>query len=69
MTGSTSTSIWKNYQEGVRNYCGHILPVSTTAQISRTFDSSNYSHDLPCNGLWIHRYIIIVYLLLFIHTP
>lgn len=26
MTGSTSTSIWKNYQEGVRNYCGHILP-------------------------------------------
>lgn len=26
MTGSTSTSIWKNYQNGVRNYCGHILP-------------------------------------------
>lgn len=26
MTGSTSTSIWKNYQEGIRNYCGHHLP-------------------------------------------
>jgi phosphoribosylaminoimidazole-succinocarboxamide synthase len=26
VTGSTSTSIWKNYQDGVRNYCGHELP-------------------------------------------
>lgn len=26
MTGSTSTSIWKNYQDGVRVYCGHQLP-------------------------------------------
>jgi phosphoribosylaminoimidazole-succinocarboxamide synthase len=26
MTGSTSTSIWKNYQDGVRTYCGHKLP-------------------------------------------
>lgn len=26
MTGSTSTSIWKNYQDGVRLYCGHVLP-------------------------------------------
>mmetsp|Transcript_22588 Transcript_22588/g.46859 ORF Transcript_22588/g.46859 Transcript_22588/m.46859 type:complete len:210 (+) Transcript_22588:1159-1788(+) len=26
MTGSTSTSIWKNYQDGVRSYCGHDLP-------------------------------------------
>ncbi|GKY99649.1 hypothetical protein MPSEU_000918900 [Mayamaea pseudoterrestris] len=25
MTGSTSTSIWKNYESGVRNYCGHTL--------------------------------------------
>jgi phosphoribosylaminoimidazole-succinocarboxamide synthase len=30
MTGSTSTSIWKNYQQGVRNYCGHILPEGMT---------------------------------------
>ena len=26
MTGSTGTSIWKHYQSGVRNYCGHVLP-------------------------------------------
>jgi phosphoribosylaminoimidazole-succinocarboxamide synthase len=26
MTGSTDTSIWKNYQNGVREYCGHSLP-------------------------------------------
>lgn len=25
MTGSTSTSIWSNYKNGVRNYCGHDL--------------------------------------------
>lgn len=30
MTGSTSTSIWKNYQNGVRNYCGHDLPEGMT---------------------------------------
>jgi phosphoribosylaminoimidazole-succinocarboxamide synthase len=26
LTGSTSTSIWKNYEKGCRNYCGHYLP-------------------------------------------
>lgn len=26
MTGSTNTSIWKNYEKGVRQYCGHDLP-------------------------------------------
>ena len=26
MTGSTDTSIWTQYQKGVRNYCGHSLP-------------------------------------------
>ncbi|CAM9453538.1 unnamed protein product, partial [Chrysoparadoxa australica] len=26
LTGSTSTSIWKNYEAGVRQYCGHALP-------------------------------------------
>ena len=26
MTGSTDTSIWKNYQDGVRVYCGYTLP-------------------------------------------
>ena len=26
LTGSTETSIWKNYEKGVRDYCGHKLP-------------------------------------------
>jgi phosphoribosylaminoimidazole-succinocarboxamide synthase len=26
MTGSTSTSIWTQYSQGVRDYCGHRLP-------------------------------------------
>jgi phosphoribosylaminoimidazole-succinocarboxamide synthase len=30
MTGSTSTSIWKNYQDGIRNYCGHTLEEGMT---------------------------------------
>ena len=26
LTGSTSTSIWRNYERGMRDYCGHSLP-------------------------------------------
>ena len=26
LTGSTATSIWKNYEAGIREYCGHLLP-------------------------------------------
>ena len=26
LTGTTSTSIWKNYEKGIRLYCGHLLP-------------------------------------------
>lgn len=26
LTGSTDTSIWKNYEKGCRDYCGHKLP-------------------------------------------
>jgi phosphoribosylaminoimidazole-succinocarboxamide synthase len=26
LTGSTSTSIWVNYNSGMRRYCGHLLP-------------------------------------------
>jgi phosphoribosylaminoimidazole-succinocarboxamide synthase len=26
ITGSTSTSLWTNYNKGVRNYCGHTFP-------------------------------------------
>jgi phosphoribosylaminoimidazole-succinocarboxamide synthase len=25
-TGTTSTSLWTNYERGVRNFCGHVLP-------------------------------------------
>lgn len=26
MTGVTKTSVWFNYRQGVRNFCGHVLP-------------------------------------------
>ena len=26
ITGTTATSMWTNYNNGIRNYCGHILP-------------------------------------------
>lgn len=26
ITGTTNTSMWTNYEKGVRNYCGHLLP-------------------------------------------
>ena len=26
LTGSTATSIWKSYEAGIREYCGHLLP-------------------------------------------
>jgi phosphoribosylaminoimidazole-succinocarboxamide synthase len=38
MTGSTDTSIWTQYQKGVRNYCGHALP-----------DGMNKNQPLPKN--------------------
>lgn len=30
MTGTTSTSLWTNYKQGVREYCGHELPDGLT---------------------------------------
>jgi phosphoribosylaminoimidazole-succinocarboxamide synthase len=30
LTGTTGTSIWQNYQKGVRNYCGSQLPEGLT---------------------------------------
>lgn len=29
MTGSTDTSLWTVYKNGVRNYCGNLLPDGT----------------------------------------
>jgi phosphoribosylaminoimidazole-succinocarboxamide synthase len=52
MTGSTSTSIWKNYQNGVRNYCGHELPEGMTkntklAKNILTPTTKEEEHDRP----------------------
>ena len=52
MTGSTNTSIWKNYQNGVRNYCGHILPEGMTKnmklpEILLTPTTKEEDHDRP----------------------
>jgi phosphoribosylaminoimidazole-succinocarboxamide synthase len=52
MTGSTSTSIWKNYQEGVRNYCGHLLPdgMKKNQKLEKTIltpTTKEEEHDRP----------------------
>lgn len=52
MTGSTSTSIWKNYQDGVRNYCGHELPdgMVKNQRLARTLltpTTKEEHHDRP----------------------
>ena len=52
MTGSTSTSIWKNYQNGVRNYCGHVLADGTTKNqkldsVILTPTTKEEEHDRP----------------------
>jgi len=55
MTGSTDTSIWKNYQNGVRNYCGHILPEGMTknqklAKNLLTPTTKEEDHDRPISA-------------------
>lgn len=52
MTGSTDTSIWKHYQNGVRNYCGHDLPEGMTKnqklpKILLTPTTKEEDHDRP----------------------
>ena len=52
MTGSTSTSIWKNYQNGVRLYCGHVLEEGMTKnqklpKILLTPTTKEEEHDRP----------------------
>jgi phosphoribosylaminoimidazole-succinocarboxamide synthase len=56
MTGSTSTSIWKNYQDGVRNYCGHTLPEGMVknqklAMTILTPTTKEEEHDRPISGI------------------
>lgn len=55
MTGSTSTSIWKNYQNGVRLYCGHTLPegMKKNQRLSKnllTPTTKEEEHDRPISA-------------------
>jgi phosphoribosylaminoimidazole-succinocarboxamide synthase len=55
MTGSTGTSIWTQYKDGVRNYCGHVLPEGMNkneklAQNIVTPTSKEAVHDRPLSG-------------------
>mmetsp|Transcript_11709 Transcript_11709/g.17176 ORF Transcript_11709/g.17176 Transcript_11709/m.17176 type:complete len:468 (-) Transcript_11709:33-1436(-) len=55
MTGSTDTSIWKNYQNGVRDYCGHLLPEGMTknkklAKNLLTPTTKEEDHDRPISA-------------------
>jgi phosphoribosylaminoimidazole-succinocarboxamide synthase len=52
LTGSTDTSIWKHYEQGVRNYCGHVLPEGMTKnerlwQNLLTPTTKEEEHDRP----------------------
>jgi len=55
MTGSTSTSIWKNYQNGLRQYCGHPLPegMKKNQKLSKnllTPTTKEEEHDRPISA-------------------
>jgi phosphoribosylaminoimidazole-succinocarboxamide synthase len=55
MTGSTDTSIWTQYQKGVRNYCGHAIPegMKKNEPLPRnivTPTTKEKAHDRPITG-------------------
>ena len=57
MTGVTTTSAWYNYQNGVRNYCGNILPEGMRKDqkferpiITPTTKACKGEHDRPVSG-------------------
>ena len=55
MTGSTDTSIWTQYQKGIRNYCGHPLPEGMKKNQSLpanivTPTTKEHAHDRPITG-------------------
>jgi phosphoribosylaminoimidazole-succinocarboxamide synthase len=55
MTGSTDTSIWKNYQNGCRIYCGHVLPEGMIknqklSEILLTPTTKEEDHDRPISA-------------------
>jgi phosphoribosylaminoimidazole-succinocarboxamide synthase len=55
LTGSTDTSIWTQYQRGVRNYCGHALPegMKKNEPLPKnivTPTTKEKAHDRPIRG-------------------
>lgn len=55
ITGSTATSMWTNYANGVRNYCGHNLPEGLVrnqklAQNLLTPTTKSAEHDALTSG-------------------
>ena len=55
ITGTTATSMWTNYANGVRNYCGHNLPEGLVrnqklAQNLLTPTTKNSEHDALTSG-------------------
>ncbi len=55
LTGSTDTSIWTQYQKGVRNYCGHALPegMKKNEPLPKnivTPTTKEKAHDRPITG-------------------
>ncbi|WOH04821.1 hypothetical protein DCAR_0624233 [Daucus carota subsp. sativus] len=47
VTGSTDTSLWTVYKNGVRNYCGNILPDAKLPANILTLTTKAASHDVP----------------------
>jgi phosphoribosylaminoimidazole-succinocarboxamide synthase len=55
ITGTTSTSLWTNYNKGIRNYCGHIFPegLRKNQKLQEnvlTPTTKSDEHDLPISG-------------------
>ena len=55
ITGSTNTALWTQYQQGVRRYCGHVLPegLQKNQQLSQaivTPTTKDNAHDRPVSG-------------------
>lgn len=55
ITGSTSTSLWTNYNKGAREYCGHVLPegLRKNQQLAKpllTPTTKEEKHDRPISA-------------------
>jgi len=58
ITGSTTTSAWYNYEKGVRNFCGNVLPEGLKKNqklsapiITPTTKAAHGDHDANLSGL------------------